>query len=89
MRLLVPVIVFSLCSPLTVLAQSSSSTVICKRNSNGALTLRSKRCKSGEAKVTNFSSLTGATGATGAQGAPGHRVLTARCGFTATAQLVL
>lgn len=71
MRAFVTLLAISLCCPLTVLAQSTSATVICKKNSNGVLTLRSKRCKSGETKVTNISSLTGATGAQGTSGSPG------------------
>lgn len=49
-------------------AQQASNVVICKKTSSGAVTLRTKKCKSGETKVSNISSLTGNNGANGADG---------------------
>jgi hypothetical protein len=45
--------------------------VICKKRSNGAITLRTRRCSASETKVTNITALTGATGPTGAPGSAG------------------
>ncbi len=71
MRNLVALIIICLCYPLSASAQAASSTVICKKRSNGAITLRTRRCSASETKVTNITALTGATGPTGSTGAPG------------------
>lgn len=71
MRYLVTLLVLCCCYPLSVSAQAASGTVICKKKSNGTITLRSRRCTSSEAKVTNISGLTGATGPQGSVGATG------------------
>lgn len=71
MRNLVALIILCLCYPLSASAQAASSTVICKKRSNGAITLRTRRCSASETKVTNITALTGATGPTGAPGSAG------------------
>lgn len=71
MRSLVALLTVCLCYPLSASAQAVSSTVICKKSSNGALTLRTRRCASGETKVKNISTLRGATGPQGAAGLDG------------------
>jgi hypothetical protein len=50
---------------------ANAQTVICSKNSNGAVTLRSKRCSRGETRIRNISQLKGETGAAGANGANG------------------
>ena len=59
------------CAPFTSYAQQASNVVICKKTSNGVITLRSRKCKSGEAKLSNISSLTGTNGNNGTDGADG------------------
>lgn len=52
-------------------AVADAATVICTKNSNGAVTLRQNRCRRGETRVRNRSQLIGATGPAGAAGEPG------------------
>ncbi len=69
MRLSITLALMCLCYPLSASAQSASSTVICKKNSNGAIALRNRRCAARETKITNISTLQGATGPQGSDGA--------------------
>ncbi len=53
-------------------AQRASDLVICKQDSSGEIVLRSRRCRRGETRISNFSALKGDTGAPGAAGANGR-----------------
>ena len=60
-----------LCCSLATVVEAVAATVICKKNSNGVLTLRSNRCGRGETRISNISTLTGAAGSNGANGTDG------------------
>ena len=74
-KFLVPLIISGLF--LLHLPSAQAATVICIKNSNGLVTLRSKKCKTGESIVRNRSQLMsttviqGAAGPAGADGTPG------------------
>ena len=71
MRISTALVALCLCYSLSGPSEANAATVICKKNSNGALTLRSNRCARGETKVSNISALTGTNGSDGAAGADG------------------
>ena len=62
MRLLLTVTLLCSLCPAAVHAQARTRTVICKQDSNGDLTLRTRRCARGETRISNISALEGADG---------------------------
>jgi hypothetical protein len=65
-RLIQPLLPLLVCVvSATSEAQHAANVVICKKNSSGAITLRNKRCISGEQKISNISSLVGSQGEDG------------------------
>lgn len=50
---------------------ANTSFLICKKNSTGAIKIRSDRCKRGETKLNNINLLKGADGSSGANGTNG------------------
>lgn len=65
MRISAALLALCVCYSLSAPSEAVAATVICKKNSNGVLTLRSNRCSKGETKLSNISSLTGAAGTDG------------------------
>jgi hypothetical protein len=57
--------------PSTGYTQAASNLTICKKAASGAIALRVRKCKSGEVKVSNISSLRGANGSNGSDGVDG------------------
>ncbi len=69
-------------------AQTPAGVVICKKTSDGNLTLRNRRCRTGETKVSNISSLVGQDGADGSlriygDGSSGPLAVSSSTSFTA------
>lgn len=71
MRIAVAFVSFALFYSLATATDAIAATVICKKTSNGTLTLRSTRCSRGETRITNISALRGAAGTNGTTGADG------------------
>jgi hypothetical protein len=65
MRISGALIALCVCDSLSAPSEAVAATVICKKNSNGVLTLRSNRCSRGGTKISNISALTGAAGTEG------------------------
>ena len=71
MRISAALVVLCVFYSLSAPSEAVGATVICKKNSNGAITLRANRCAKGETKLSNISALTGTNGSDGAAGADG------------------
>jgi hypothetical protein len=71
MRNIFFLIILVLSTNLEVRAQQMASVVLCKKNTSGALSFRTRRCIAGETRIKNISVLQGSSGTNGTNGTNG------------------